>query len=96
MMHTINAKNTQISSCDINCCCDVDCNDFQLSVFSHCDDHHPKMYDSRYCYTKDFIQRNNTRFILERLASNLFCIAYDNLPPVYGINNVPVSQAQAL
>ncbi|XP_043280751.1 tectonic-1 [Venturia canescens] len=79
----------KISSCDVNCCCDPDCDDFQKSVFSRCDNHRPKMYDSRYCYTKNFIQRNNTQFILERLASNLFCIAYDNLPPIYGMSEVP-------
>ncbi|XP_043259378.1 tectonic-3 [Colletes gigas] len=75
------------SSCDINCCCDTDCNDFHLTVFSHCENHQAELYDKRYCYTKNFIERNNTPFILEKLANNLFCILYDNLPPTYNDNN---------
>ncbi|KAK0079827.1 hypothetical protein PV326_008514, partial [Microctonus aethiopoides] len=76
-----------ISQCDINCCCDTDCTQFHLTIFSHCTDRQVKNYDSRYCYTKNFIQRNNTVFMLERLADNLFCIAYDNLPPIYSKSN---------
>ncbi|XP_014477898.1 PREDICTED: tectonic-1-like [Dinoponera quadriceps] len=74
-------------SCDINCCCDVDCNQFQLTAFSYCQDHHVDLYNSQYCYNWNFIQRNNTSFILEKLANNLFCILYDNLPSSYSIDN---------
>ncbi|KAL6252232.1 hypothetical protein P5V15_000011 [Pogonomyrmex californicus] len=74
-------------SCDINCCCDMDCNHFHLSAFSHCQDYHVDLYDSRYCYNRNFIQRNNTPFIFERLANNLFCILYDNLPYMYNAKN---------
>ncbi|XP_076475237.1 tectonic-3 [Bombus vancouverensis nearcticus] len=76
-----------ISSCDINCCCDKDCNSFHFTVFSYCESHQPELFDKRYCYNRNFIQRNNTPFILEKLANNLFCILYDNLPPTYDINN---------
>ncbi|XP_017765462.1 PREDICTED: tectonic-3-like [Eufriesea mexicana] len=76
-----------VSSCNINCCCDKDCNDYHITVFSHCDDYQPELFDKRYCYNRNFIQRNNTPFILEKLANNLFCILYDNLPPTYNINN---------
>nr|XP_012135228.1 PREDICTED: tectonic-3-like [Megachile rotundata] len=76
-----------VSSCDINCCCDKDCNEFHLTVFSHCEDHPAELYDKRYCYHKNYIERNNTPFILEKLANNLFCILYDNLPPTYSITN---------
>ncbi|XP_054000504.1 tectonic-3 [Hylaeus anthracinus] len=75
------------SSCDINCCCDKDCNDFHLTVFSHCENHQAELYDKRYCYNRNFIERNNTPFILEKLANNLFCILYDNLPPTYNDNS---------
>ncbi|XP_015111820.1 tectonic-3 [Diachasma alloeum] len=73
------------STCDINCCCDLDCKEYQLSVFSHCYDYNQatKLYDSRYCYRTDFIKKNRTDFILDRLADNLFCISHDNLPPFY-------------
>ncbi|XP_039307055.1 tectonic-3 isoform X2 [Solenopsis invicta] len=74
-------------SCDINCCCDMDCNNFHLSAFSYCQDYHVELYDSRYCYNQNFLQRNNTPFIFEKLTNNLFCILYDNLPSVYSSNN---------
>ncbi|XP_076548891.1 tectonic-3 [Osmia lignaria lignaria] len=76
-----------VSSCNINCCCDKDCNEFHLTTFSHCENHAAELYDKRYCYHRNFIERNNTPFILEKLANNLFCILYDNLPPTYSINN---------
>ncbi|EZA61840.1 B9 domain-containing protein [Ooceraea biroi] len=75
------------SSCDVNCCCDIDCNQFHLSAFSHCQEDYHELYDSRYCYNRNFIQRNNTPFIFEKLANNLFCILYDNLPPTYSVDN---------
>lgn len=65
----------------------MDCKDHHLKVFTHCKDYHTELYDSRYCYSRNFIERNNTPFILEKLANNLFCILYDNLPPVYSVNN---------
>ena len=55
-------------------------------MFSYCESHQPELFDKRYCYNRNFIQRNNTPFILEKLANNLFCILYDNLPPTYDIN----------
>ncbi|XP_043497164.1 tectonic-3-like [Polistes fuscatus] len=76
-----------VASCDINCCCDMDCKDHHLKVFTHCKDYHTELYDSRYCYSRNFIERNNTPFILEKLANNLFCILYDNLPPMYSVSN---------
>lgn len=80
-----------MSSCDINCCCDLDCCDHQIEAFSFCSNIHEKIYDSRYCYSRNFIYRNASKFILEKLADNLFCIVYDNLPPVYTVNNNVVS-----
>lgn len=82
----------QKSSCNINCCCDIDCNHFHLSAFSNCQNYHVELYDSRYCYNRNFIQRNNTPFIFEKLANNLFCILYDNLPSMYSTNNNLVSK----
>ncbi|XP_063995668.1 tectonic-3-like [Diachasmimorpha longicaudata] len=83
-----------LPTCDINCCCDLDCKDYHLTVFSHCYDynHATKLYDSRYCYRTDFIKKNRTDFILDRLADNLFCISHDNLPPFYtSITTIEVS-----
>ncbi|KYM79603.1 B9 domain-containing protein 2 [Atta colombica] len=81
-----------ISSCNINCCCDIDCNHSHVSAFSYCQNYHVELYDSRYCYNHNFIQRNNTPFIFEKLANNLFCILYDNLPSMYSTNNNLVSK----
>ncbi|KAK2579031.1 hypothetical protein KPH14_002824 [Odynerus spinipes] len=83
-----------VASCDVNCCCDMDCKDYQLTVFTHCKDYHTELYDSRYCYSRNFIERNNTPFILEKLANNLFCILYDNLPPMYSISRNSVIHNQ--
>ncbi|XP_018356047.1 PREDICTED: tectonic-3-like [Trachymyrmex septentrionalis] len=79
------------SSCNINCCCDIDCNHSYLSAFPYCQNYHMELYDRRYCYNRNFIQRNNTPFIFEKLANNLFCILYDNLPSMYSTNNNLVS-----
>ncbi|XP_076235710.1 tectonic-1 [Calliopsis andreniformis] len=76
----------RMSFCDVNCCCDNDCNDFHLTVFSYCQNHQADLFDKRYCYNRNFIERNNTPFILEKLSNNLFCILYDNLPPTYNVN----------
>ncbi|XP_012276916.1 tectonic-3 [Orussus abietinus] len=78
---------SKASSCDINCCCDPKCSEFHVAAFSSCTDRNAKVYDKRYCYDKNFIDYNNTKFLLERLTSNLFCIAYDNLPPAYSASN---------
>lgn len=77
----------EVSSCDINCCCDLDCTDSQLETFSFCSNVHEKLYDNRYCYRKNFLFHNTSKFILEKVADNLFCIVYDNLPPIYTVNN---------
>lgn len=74
----------------------MDCNKFHLSAFSHCQDHHVKLYDSRYCYNRNFIQRNNTPFILEKLGNNLFCILYDNIPSKYSVDNNLVSKLKRI
>ncbi|XP_058799487.1 tectonic-3 [Phymastichus coffea] len=72
------------SVCDINCCCDLDCTEYHYKVFSTCVDREiEKEKDTWYCRDKPFFRKNDTRFILEKVADSLFCIASDNLPPVY-------------
>lgn len=74
----------QTSVCDINCCCDLDCTEYQSKVFTYCSDLEvDKENDTWYCRNKPFFRKNDTRFILEKVADSLFCIASDNLPPVY-------------
>ena len=69
--------------CDLNCCCDTDCNFKSKKLFSKCLDSTSSKYrllDSRYCYNQKIIYRNNTSFILERMTNlgGLFCIYTDN------------------
>ncbi|XP_016838374.1 tectonic-3 [Nasonia vitripennis] len=72
------------SVCDINCCCDLDCTEYHFKVFSHCIDREiDKEKDNWYCHEKPFFRHNDTRFILEKIVDSLFCVASDNLPPVY-------------
>ena len=74
----------QIGVCDINCCCDLDCTEFHFKIFSRCTDREiDKERDNWYCREKPFFRHNDTRFILEKIVDSLFCIASDNLPPVY-------------
>lgn len=74
----------QTGVCDINCCCDLDCTEYQTKVFSQCTDvETEKEIDDLYCHNKPFFRHHETRFILEKIVDSLFCIASDNLPPVY-------------
>lgn len=73
----------QVALCDINCCCDKDCNEFHLSVFSLCKQNEIKNYDNRYCYKQNLIVSDNTPYIHKKIVDNLFCIVHDNLPPTY-------------
>ncbi|XP_014210190.1 tectonic-3 [Copidosoma floridanum] len=77
-----------IDVCDINCCCDLDCKDFHLKTFSHCVDRDiNKEKDMWSCHQKPFFRHNETRFILEKVIDSLFCIASDNLPPMYSLTS---------
>lgn len=74
----------QINVCDINCCCDLDCTEHHFKVFSSCTDHKTdKEKDRWYCHEKPFFKPNDTRFIVGKIVDSLFCVASDNLPPVY-------------
>ncbi|GBL78030.1 Tectonic-3 [Araneus ventricosus] len=65
--------------CDINCCCDADCSEEDIKVFSRCH-FQPLVPDPNYCYQKDIIFRNNTVYKMQKdPESSLFCIIHDNL-----------------
>lgn len=70
-----------INECDINCCCDRDCNSNHLKVFTKCIE---KDYDfeSNYCYKNSFIFKNNSRNEIFQTKQGLFCIVRDNLRSV--------------
>ncbi|XP_034234568.1 tectonic-1 [Thrips palmi] len=66
-------------SCDINCCCDPDCTNFQHAAFSKCKVEGYPPYDNRYCYASKLVFLNNSEHILEQSQSGAFCIVRSNL-----------------
>ncbi|GIY19494.1 hypothetical protein CEXT_113981 [Caerostris extrusa] len=76
--------------CDINCCCDSDCSEEDIKVFSEC---HVQTLtpDPNYCYQKDIIFRNNTIYKMQKdPESSLFCIVHDNLKQHLRFKELPV------
>lgn len=68
--------------CDLNCCCDHDCSFSERKLFSTCLNNESNLHllDSKYCYNQNFIFKNNTNYVLERITNlgGLFCIYTDN------------------
>ncbi|CAL1274767.1 unnamed protein product [Larinioides sclopetarius] len=80
--------NTNI--CDINCCCDADCSEEDIKVFSRCH-FQPLVPDPNYCYQKDIIFRNNTVYKMQKdPESSLFCIIHDNLKQHLQFKELPI------
>ncbi|KFM79292.1 Tectonic-1, partial [Stegodyphus mimosarum] len=79
-----------LNACDINCCCDHDCNEEDIKVFSKC---HSQILipDKNYCYQKDIIFRNNTIYKMEKdPESSLFCIVHDNFKEHLRFKDLPI------
>ena len=70
-----------MTACDINCCCDPDCNEDQRALFSVCEE--ANIYNrgqkQRHCHRKDYLYKNNTPFYMEVHENGLFCIVTNNL-----------------
>lgn len=78
------------NSCDINCCCDLDCKEEDMQIFSECS-HQVLTADENYCYQKDIILRNNTVYKMVRNSNNgLFCIVHDNFKHRLRFKDMPV------
>lgn len=76
--------------CDINCCCDSDCSEEDVKVFSECHSR-PLVPDKYYCYQKDIILKNNTVYkMVKDPESSLFCIVHDNLKRHLRFNEIPL------
>ncbi|KAG8175322.1 hypothetical protein JTE90_002867 [Oedothorax gibbosus] len=76
--------------CDINCCCDPDCSEEDVKVFSNCHSR-PLVPDKYYCYQSDIILKNNTVYkMVKDPESSLFCIVHDNLKQHLRFNEIPV------
>lgn len=66
------------NACDINCCCDPDCTEEDMQIFSDCS-HQVLVPDESYCYQEDIILRNNTVYkMVKNPANSMFCIVHDN------------------
>ncbi|XP_027219916.2 tectonic-3 [Penaeus vannamei] len=70
----------KVGYCDINCCCDEDCDADDRLVFSHCLERPQNILDPRYCFQQRLIFSNNTEYTVEFNDGGLFCIITDNLP----------------
>lgn len=77
----------QMDSCDINCCCDVDCSDSDRLAFSGCHSRTPFNFDPRHCYQSHFVYHNNTELKFVRNEGGLFCIVKNNLPARFTYEN---------
>ncbi|CAN7995066.1 unnamed protein product [Ixodes hexagonus] len=66
------------NSCDVECCCDVDCTEEDAKSFASCVDRVPENHDLRYCVRRDLIFASRTLFE-KRPVGDLLCIVVDNV-----------------
>lgn len=80
----------QADYCDLNCCCDLDCNDENKMVFTYCMEESNFIRDTRFCEYVDYIYKNNTLYEWDVNQNGLFCIVKYNLPKIYTIQKQQV------
>lgn len=71
--------------CDVNCCCDPECNADDRRLFNHCWSPPSSYFDRYYCSPDPdrygIVWNNTPEFRVERSArSGMFCIITDNVP----------------
>lgn len=76
-----------MDSCDINCCCDIDCSVSDQLAFSGCHARTPFNFDPRHCYQSHFVYHDNTELKFVQNEDGLFCIVRDNLPARFAYEN---------
>ena len=69
----------QTGVCNINCCCDLDCNKWERDAFSKCIAANP-MPTVGHCISTGIIYKNNTAYPIVRSEDGFFCISKDNFP----------------
>lgn len=74
------------NSCDVNCCCDRDCNTAHWRVFTECEEIQSE-YDVKHCFKSNIIFYNNTKLKIIKTEKNLFCLIRDNLEKVSNLKN---------
>lgn len=79
-----------VNVCDINCCCDPDCNEEDVQIFSECA-HQVLTPDENYCYQEDIILKNNTVYkMIKNPKNGMFCIVHDNFKHQLRFKDMPV------
>ncbi|KAK6623633.1 hypothetical protein RUM43_009485 [Polyplax serrata] len=68
----------KVNQCDVNCCCDKDCNSNHWKVFVKCMEK-PLEYNRNYCFKNNFIFKTNLKLEVLQTEDGLFCIMRDNL-----------------
>jgi hypothetical protein len=83
----------QVSTCDIGCCCDVDCSTEDRKVFSHCSDFRPSFpSDPHLCHRAQWWYKENTAYGGIQYHGGLLCLHTDNLPDRHWLDNPKVIQ----
>nr|XP_011447004.2 tectonic-3 isoform X2 [Crassostrea gigas] len=65
------------NACDINCCCDTDCDQADITSFDRCKES-PISVDSQYCVQEEVILTDNSVYTSQKTQDGLFCIYKDN------------------
>lgn len=68
----------RLNWCDIDCCCDIDCTDWDKSSFGRCIEIRKEVHDWRYCSNKNVVYINNSETRVEVTSNGIFCIVWDN------------------
>ncbi|XP_060520608.1 tectonic-3-like [Cylas formicarius] len=76
--------NLQRRYCDVNCCCDRDCDGVdKRALFGYCDVDGRHFYDDRYCDYVRHVYVNNTPYEWWVHQAGLFCVVKSNAPKSY-------------
>ncbi|XP_048727390.2 tectonic-3-like isoform X2 [Ostrea edulis] len=65
------------NACDINCCCDTECDTTDKASFDSCKEA-PVSVDSQYCVQEEVILTENSVYTSQTSQDGLFCIYTDN------------------
>ncbi|XP_061183237.1 tectonic-1-like isoform X2 [Saccostrea echinata] len=65
------------NACDINCCCDTECDQTDRASFDRCKES-PVSVDARFCVQEEVILMENSVYTSEKTQDGLFCIYKDN------------------
>lgn len=83
------------SFCDIDCCCDADCSDLDLTVFPACTtDSATTSQNTQYCVADTTLFRDNSPYV-SGSSNSLFCVQVDNYQKRNYFNNPDLVRSDA-